>query len=142
MTEAILVDTDVFSFLLRGDPPAARFEPLLAGRVPAVSFATVAELRYGALKRGWGERKCRHLEEALRRYLFLPANPDVSAAWARVRSTMDAAGHGMAGQDRWIAATALAFGCALLTNNNRHFERVPDLKVNPGPFVKDPTTGP
>ena len=142
MSEAVVLDTNVVSFLDRGDPRAARFEPVLAGRVPAVSFATVAELRYGALKAGWGQRRCQALEPTLRRYLFLPAGPEVSAAWARIRSAMDAAGQGMGGLDRWIAATALAFDCPPFTDNDRHFERVPGLVVNPGLAAAGPAPGP
>jgi len=142
VSELVVLDTNVVSFLHRGHPRAARFEPLLHGRLPAVSFATVAELRYGALKAGWGERRRRVLDRTLRRYLFLPANPEVSAAWARIRAAMDAAGCGMGGPDRWIAATALAFDCPLLTDDERHFGRVPGLVVNPGPAPGGPAVGP
>ena len=141
MSEAVVLDTNVVSFLRRGDPRAARFEPILVGRVPAVSFATGAELRYGALWGGWGERRRQALELMLRRYLFRPAGPEVSATWARIRCTMDAAGHGMSGLDRRIAATALAHDCPLFTDNDRHLERVPGLVLNPGFAAPGPGPG-
>ena len=40
----VLVDTNVVSFLFRGNESSRRFLPLLAGHNRAVSFQTVAEL--------------------------------------------------------------------------------------------------
>lgn len=49
----ILVDTDVFSYLYRGDTRAEFFRPYLRNKTLAVSFMTVAELYFGAYKRNW-----------------------------------------------------------------------------------------
>jgi hypothetical protein len=49
----VVVDTDVFSALLvPGSALAREYEPILIGRPAFVSFQTVAELRFGALRRG------------------------------------------------------------------------------------------
>jgi tRNA(fMet)-specific endonuclease VapC len=40
----LLLDTDVFSFLLKGDSRANAYTPLLQGHRLALSFMTVAEL--------------------------------------------------------------------------------------------------
>ncbi len=59
----VVVDTDVFSArLLPNSTLARRDEPLLVGRVEFVSFQTVAEVRYGALLRGWGTARPRRME--------------------------------------------------------------------------------
>lgn len=50
----ILLDTDVFSFVVWSRGPAAMYEPFVVNRLWVLSFATVAELRYGAIKAGWG----------------------------------------------------------------------------------------
>ena len=55
MAEAILLDTDVVSYVLRGDTRAFRFETLLHGRDLTISFQTVAELYRGAFQNDWGE---------------------------------------------------------------------------------------
>ena len=52
----VVVDTDVFSAgLLPGSRLAARYAPIIAGRPVMISFQTVAELQFGALRRGWGD---------------------------------------------------------------------------------------
>ncbi|MCP2164543.1 PIN domain-containing protein [Goodfellowiella coeruleoviolacea] len=53
----VLVDTDVVSYLMKNGPQAEHFRPHLIGRIPTVSFVTVAELHHGAYNGGWGERK-------------------------------------------------------------------------------------
>ncbi len=42
--EPAVVDTDVVSYLFKGDTRAVGYEPLLAGRLRVVSFMTQAEL--------------------------------------------------------------------------------------------------
>lgn len=47
----VVVDTDVVSFLFKGHPTGLRYDPELAGRVPLISFMTLAEsLRRIALR--------------------------------------------------------------------------------------------
>jgi predicted nucleic acid-binding protein len=59
------------SYLFRGSPEAANCAPHLNGRLAAISFQSVAELRYGALKAGWPEAKSNELERIVRRFVVL-----------------------------------------------------------------------
>lgn len=64
----VVVDTDVYSALLVPDSSLARrYDPLLVGRPVFLSFQTVAELRFGALRRGWGTARLRRLEAEIAR---------------------------------------------------------------------------
>ena len=64
----VVVDTDVYSARLIPDSTLAPlYEPLLVGRAEFVSFQTVAEVRYGALLRGWGDTRLRRMEAAFGR---------------------------------------------------------------------------
>jgi tRNA(fMet)-specific endonuclease VapC len=53
----LIVDTDVVSFLLKGDTRAHLYRPHLQDQTLALSFMTVAELYQWAYVRNWGERK-------------------------------------------------------------------------------------
>ncbi len=44
MTDRLVVDTDVISFLFKRDTRAKLYEPHLSGRQLVISFMTVAEL--------------------------------------------------------------------------------------------------
>jgi predicted nucleic acid-binding protein len=59
----IVVDTDVFSAaLISGSELAERYSPLTTGRLAFISFQTAAEIRFGALLRGWGRAQRRSLD--------------------------------------------------------------------------------
>ncbi|MEZ6234269.1 MAG: hypothetical protein R3B68_08770 [Phycisphaerales bacterium] len=47
----LLVDTDVFSFMFKGDRRAAVYAPLMLGRTLCLSFMSVAELHAWAIAR-------------------------------------------------------------------------------------------
>lgn len=53
----LLVDTDVFSWITWQRGPFREFDALVEGHVLALSFATVAELRAGAIIGKMGSRR-------------------------------------------------------------------------------------
>jgi predicted nucleic acid-binding protein len=63
----LIVDTDIVSFLLKGDTRAQLYHPHLQDKTLALSFMTVAELYRWAYVRKWGQRKVNRLEEKLHR---------------------------------------------------------------------------
>lgn len=60
----VLVDTGVFSYLLKGDSRANAYAALIQGQRVALSFMTVAELFQWAAVRTWGQRRRAHLGAA------------------------------------------------------------------------------
>ncbi len=129
----VAVDTDVFSFIFKGAPQAEFFKPHLQNRILAVSFMTVAELYYGAYKRGWSTKNLARLEQQLRSYVVLPFDYAVCQQWAHVKVECEKVGISMSIPDTWHAACALAHQCPLATNNGRHFRAVRNLElITPG----------
>ena len=62
---SVVVDTMVVSALVnvgRVPAAAARYRSLIGGRPVVVSFVTVTELRFGAIRAGWGRIRRRNLE--------------------------------------------------------------------------------
>ena len=55
--DILLLDTDVVSFLLKGDTRAERYASIVQGNRLALSFMTVAELFQWAAVRNWGAKK-------------------------------------------------------------------------------------
>lgn len=53
LAPAVVVDTDVVSYLFKGDSRAEAYRPHLTGNLLVVSFMTVAELDRWALERDW-----------------------------------------------------------------------------------------
>jgi predicted nucleic acid-binding protein len=59
----------------------------------------------------------------------LPCTPDVSWRYGRLYRYLKENGLLIDANDLWIAATALAFAMPLVTRNEKHFARVPELDV-------------
>ena len=64
MVEVVLVDTDVFSFLMKGHTLAAQYEKHIKGKKPALSFVTVGELLTWSKHKGWGPSENRRFGAA------------------------------------------------------------------------------
>jgi predicted nucleic acid-binding protein len=132
---AVLLDTDAFSFLHRGDDHAQAFRPVVEGCLPMLSFVTVGELLRGALQAGWGELKRTALQTRIDAMTVLPYDEAIINAYAVATAWAVAHGHPLGqadhSNDAWIAATAVAHGVRLVTGNRRHFEGLPALIVLP-----------
>ena len=133
----ILIDTDVFSAdLVPGSPLAERYAPLITGRPAFISFQTAAELRYGALRRGWGAARTLKLEARIGLVEVVHTGPELVLAYAQLRAACEAAGHALAQRehnaDRWIAATAIRLGIPLVSNDTI-FRQVPGLTLETPP---------
>jgi len=108
----VVVDTDVYSArFVPNSSLALRYEPLLVGRPEVLSFQTVAEVRYGALLRGWGSVRLRRLDVAIAEAEIVDSGPDLIRVYAEFRVACERIGHALSQRehdaDRWVAATAL-----------------------------------
>lgn len=127
--DLVLLDTDVFSFFFRADTRASLYQPDVNGKVRCLSFASVAELRFGALIGGWGESRRRDLEESIATMVVLPCDDPITGQWAQIKAMRQRAGSVIASEDCWIAATALRHQIPLLTHNSKDFQHIEGLTV-------------
>lgn len=111
-------------------PLVALYEPLVVGRRSFVSFQTVAELRFGALRRGWGPTRMLALDAKVARAEVVYSGVELVLSWAQLRAECARIGHAL-GQpehnaDQWIAATAIRLRVPLVSNDGI-FRDVPSL---------------
>ena len=125
----MLIDTNIISYIYKGDSRAAAYQPHLLGRQWYVSFMTLAEIYRWPYAQNWSEARRLHLEQFIKsRFVVLPFNNHLAWVWAElVGRTMR--GQPMSLADSWIAATALQNDMPLVTHNARHFQGVPGLTV-------------
>jgi predicted nucleic acid-binding protein len=64
-TTAVVVDTDVISFLFKNHSFAPAYQTILVGRSLAVSLITLAEIEYGMQVKNWGASR----RDLMRRFL-------------------------------------------------------------------------
>jgi tRNA(fMet)-specific endonuclease VapC len=136
---SVVVDTMVVSALVnagRNPGDAARYRSAIDGRTVVVSFVTVTEMRFGAIKAGWGEIRRRSLERVLAQLVVVQPDDDLMLTCAELRATCLAAGQALGQKiheaDRWIAATAIRLGVELISND-AVFGNVPGLAVHGPP---------
>jgi tRNA(fMet)-specific endonuclease VapC len=124
--DTLLLDTDVFSYLLENDTRAALYRGHLDGRRLALSFMTLAELYRWAVERNWGARRLEELRGRLKGYVILHSDDEIAERYGSIRNIK---GFPVNQGDAWIAATALRYTVPLVTHNRKHFEQIPGLTV-------------
>ena len=126
---AYLIDTDIIIFALRKDKSVLiKFEE--NKNIPiSISMITYAELIFGA-KRSQNEQqnmiKVRHIREL---YPIEDLNEGVMEVFADIKAKMFNNGIRIEDMDLLIAETAIYNDLTLVTNNVKHFEKIPYLKL-------------
>ncbi|MBV9425189.1 MAG: PIN domain-containing protein [Solirubrobacterales bacterium] len=94
---------------------------LITGRPAFVSFQTLAELRYGAIRRGRGSGRMLRWTRRSSGSRSFTAAPSSSRIYAQLRANCEAAGQALGQKahtgDRWVAATAIRLGIPLVSND-------------------------
>ncbi len=128
MTPEYMLDTDTVSLALRGQ-----------GGVPArllehrpsqlcISSVTLAELRFGADAKG--SRKLHGIIDTfIQSITVLPFDEAAANRFGPVANALARRGEPIGTFDTLIAAHALACGLTLVTNNTKHYRRVPGLEM-------------
>lgn len=95
-----------------------------------VSMVTVGELRAGVLATSSAKIRARRLETLIEALSLdpVPIDETVATKWAELRIALRDAGRRMPANDSWIAATALALGVPVVTQDD-DYDDVPGLDV-------------
>lgn len=126
----ILLDTNIVSFIFKGDSRATEYALHLQGKHLAISFMTVAEMYQWAAIRQWGTRRIKQLEQTLMsNYTVLSFDIALCQKWGEVRAKRRAMGKPISPEDAWVAATALQYDLPLVTHNPKDFEGISGLEV-------------
>jgi tRNA(fMet)-specific endonuclease VapC len=130
--DAVVLDTDVFSYVWKRHKDAALYDRHLAGKQQTISFTTVGELLEGAVLGGWDEVKTARLESAIHAVTVIPYDHEVCRVWASLclLKTPSGSPRNVAVKDRWIAACAIRHNLPLISHNRRHFQDIPGLTLS------------
>ena len=123
--DTAIADTSLFVAVEQARP--------LSGRPPgrvAISAITIGELRLGVLAADDAPTRARRLETLTAAEALdpLPVDSRVASAWAALRLALREAGKRMPINDSWIAATAIAHGMPVVTQDG-DYDAVPGLRV-------------
>jgi len=123
-----LLDTDTVSYALRGEGGVgARIREHKPSDL-AISAITLAELRFGA-----DRKRSRKLHALIGTFAgaveVAPFDEAAALEFGRIGALLADRGSPIGELDALIAAHAVALRCTLVTNNVRHFARVPGLSI-------------
>lgn len=129
MTIRFLLDTNILSDLVRH--PRGRISDRISQvgeEAVCTSIVVAAELRYGSAKKN-SSRLTAHLDAVLGAIEVLALEAPVDAVYGMIRALLEQTGQPIGANDLLIAAHALALGLIVVTDNEREFSRVDDLRI-------------
>lgn len=128
----VVLDTDTCSYLIREKPQVvllAMQRHVAGGGALEISSISYSELRLGAERSGNPAKHHRLIDDFCGRLTILPWDAACADHFARLQAALLAQGTPIGGNDAMIAAHALAVDATLVSNNTRHFGKVPNLRL-------------
>jgi predicted nucleic acid-binding protein len=96
-----------------------------------VSFMTEAELERSILQANWGAERITRFRVYMKRFVAVPSSRDLIVKWAEIMVRARSLGRRLEVADAWIAATALLYDAALVTNNPTDYAGVTGIQLLP-----------
>ena len=125
-----ILDTDICIYLIKNKLP--RLIDKVTEKDPGeigISTITLAELRLGIAKSQNPGKNSIALEKMLRPIEILPFDEKAAFAYGEARKELERAGTPIGPMDCLIASHALSIDATVVTNNEREFKRVRQLKT-------------
>lgn len=121
-----LLDTSAIVNHLRGKKS---LEASILEKGCAISIITQAELFYGAYKSDQPQKSLVKVRQMLEELMIevLPLDEKILEIYGKAKAELEKKGKRLDEFDLLIAATAMSLNLTLVTNNIKHFQRIPGL---------------
>ena len=127
MMERYMLDTNAVVEMLRGNRNVVGQIEKHGIQNCFISEITIAELTYGAIKSG-NSKHFNDIEIVESLFQIVPIYPSF-LDYARIRHHLTSTGFGIDTFDMLIGASAVQGKYVLITHNNKHFSRIPNLQI-------------
>ena len=126
-----LLDTNIISYFIKGNNASLvqRMQAGVDAQDIAISVITRAELRYGIEMMNKFDKRRKRIDLLLEELPAIPWSIKAADEFGRIKAHLHRQGTPNGELDTQIAAHALAEKLILVTHNTRHFENVPNLKL-------------
>jgi|JFJP01.1.fsa_nt_gi tRNA(fMet)-specific endonuclease VapC len=125
-----MLDTDICSYIIREKPIKVfnRFETLDMERL-CISVVTYAELIYGVENSSSKKINRTIVNDFVNHLNIIEWDRSAAEHYGKIRASLQASGNIIGAMDMMIAAHAVSQQMTLVTNNEKHFKRVPALNI-------------
>jgi len=126
-----MLDTSICIYIIKQKPSNVieRFKQTEISQV-GISSITLSELLYGVLKSSKPEQNQVALTQFIAPLEILPYGDEAAQYYGTLRAYLEKKGAPIGSLDMLIAAHALSNACTLVTNNEKEFIRIPNLKID------------
>jgi tRNA(fMet)-specific endonuclease VapC len=124
----LLIDTDILLFALRGESIVLGKWATLAASQWAISAISGYEIQKG-IEANPATRSSQRAVVFMAQLEMEPVTSEVALEAAKIHQALKKKGISIGPADEMIAAQAITMGAVLVTNNTKHFEHVPGLKL-------------
>ena len=126
----LILDTNICVYILNNKPEhiARKFYEYGAGEI-AISSIVLPEPLYGLHKSKYKKSNKAVLDKLLDFLEIVPFGDKEALTYAKIRSKLESAGCVIGSMDMLIASVALANDLVLVTNNQKEFARISNLKL-------------
>ena len=125
-----LLDTNICIYIIKKKPSIVlkRFKEFPLGSI-GISTITVAELQFGIRKSSSPERNLEALNQFIIPLEIIDFDFSATIEYGLIRAKLEKQGTPIGPLDTLIGAHAKSLNLTLVTNNEREFNRIPDLKI-------------
>ncbi len=125
-----MLDTNICIYVIKRKPPEVikRFEQLEISSI-GISSITLSELVFGTFKSTNPAQNQLAMTRFAAPLEIWPYGDDIAFSYGHIRAYLESRGTPIGALDLLIAAHALSMDLILVTNNEKEFARVPDLKI-------------
>jgi len=126
-----MLDTSTCIYIIKKKPTDVleRFRQTRISQV-GISSITLSELEYGVAKSSKPEQNQIALAQFLAPLEILSYGDEAAQQYGRLQAFLENQGTHIGSLDMLIAAHALSIGCTLVTNNEKEFGRISNLKID------------
>ncbi len=126
-----LLDTNTCVYIIKRKPPDVieRFKQTKISQI-GISSITLSELLYGVSKSSKPGQNQMALTQFVAPLEILPYDDEAAQYYGNLRAHLEKQGTPIGSLDMLIAAHALSTESTLITNNEKEFIRIPNLKID------------
>ncbi len=126
-----MLDTNICIYVIKRKPPDVieHFKQIEISLI-GISSITLSELLYGVSKSSKPGQNKIALMQFIAPLEILPYGDEAAQYYGDLRAHLEKQGTPIGSLNMLIAAHALSIACTLVTNNEKEFIRIPNLKID------------